>query len=231
MTLPISEVFGPTIQGEGPRAGRVCWFIRFGGCNLSCSWCDTPYTWDHKRFNMREEMALVTPYAIAAKIPDSAPEVVLTGGEPLIHQCKESWGRLLGDLVHRRIPIALETNGTISPNPVTARSIGHYSISPKLPNAGAHRGHQGAQMAPWPQELRQRSILKFVVENKEDVDLAITRADAMGWPRDRVWMMPEGTDPDILLKRWPEVVEAAIVKRVNVTQRLHVLAWGNERGH
>ncbi|HHK7228110.1 TPA: hypothetical protein ACQXLV_002143, partial [Streptococcus pneumoniae] len=42
--LPVSEVFGPTIQGEGPHAGRTCHFIRLGGCNLSCSWCDTPYS-------------------------------------------------------------------------------------------------------------------------------------------------------------------------------------------
>ena len=43
-TSPVSEVFGPTLQGEGPHAGRPCHFIRLGGCNLSCSWCDTPYS-------------------------------------------------------------------------------------------------------------------------------------------------------------------------------------------
>lgn len=231
MTLPISEVFGPTIQGEGPRAGRVCHFIRFGGCNLSCSWCDTPYTWDNRRFDMRQELIHMTPFAIAMMIPSTAIEVVLTGGEPLIHQGKESWSRLLYDLSHRRLLIAVETNGTIAPNTVTSRAVHHYSISPKLPNAGMHRGHQGAQMAAWPQELRQRAVLKYVVESAADVDLACTRADAAGWPRDRVWVMPEGTDPEILLKRWPEIVDAAIAKRLNVTQRLHVLAWGNERGH
>lgn len=231
MTLPISEVFGPTIQGEGPRAGRVCWFIRFGGCNLSCSWCDTPYTWDNRRFNMRKELVQLTPFAIASMIPESVSEIVLTGGEPLIHQSKESWGRLLSDLGRPRRLLAVETNGTIAPNRVTRHWVHHFSISPKLPNAGLHRGHQGAQMAPWPPEMRQRAILKYVVENTADVELACTRADALGWPRDRVWVMPEGTDPEILLKRWPEIVEAAIAKRVNCTQRLHVLAWGNERGH
>jgi organic radical activating enzyme len=149
----------------------------------------------------------------------------------MIHQAKESYHRLLAELNRRRLLIAMETNGTIAPNAITSHSVHHFSISPKLPNAGSHRGHQGAQMAPWPLELRHRAILKYVVENAADVELACVRADALGWPRDRVWMMPEGTDPDILLKRWPEIVEASIAKRVNCTQRLHILAWGNDRGH
>lgn len=44
--LVVNEIFGPTIQGEGPSSGRRCGFHRLGGCNLSCRWSDTPYTWD-----------------------------------------------------------------------------------------------------------------------------------------------------------------------------------------
>ena len=54
-TLPLSEVFGPTFQGEGPHAGRRCAFVRLGGCNLSCEWCDTPYTWDATRYDLALE--------------------------------------------------------------------------------------------------------------------------------------------------------------------------------
>src|SRR5438046_5626962 len=45
-TLVVSEIFGPTFQGEGPSLGRRCVFLRLGACNLHCRWCDTPYTWD-----------------------------------------------------------------------------------------------------------------------------------------------------------------------------------------
>ena len=82
MTLPISEVFGPTLQGEGPHAGRTVQFIRLGGCNLSCSWCDTPYTWDASRFNLRQELTPMSVQEILDRIIPGVP-IVLSGGEPL----------------------------------------------------------------------------------------------------------------------------------------------------
>src|SRR5690606_2170027 len=45
MTLNVNEIFGITIQGEGPSMGRPCAFVRLFQCNLQCTWCDTPYTW------------------------------------------------------------------------------------------------------------------------------------------------------------------------------------------
>ena len=55
-TLVISEVFGPTVQGEGPTIGRRAAFVRLGRCNLDCSWCDTPYTWDWERYDPKVEL-------------------------------------------------------------------------------------------------------------------------------------------------------------------------------
>ena len=64
--LLISEIFGPTIQGEGKSIGQTASFIRLGGCNLHCVWCDTPYTWDAARYDLREELTKIDIREIAS---------------------------------------------------------------------------------------------------------------------------------------------------------------------
>src|SRR5687768_9454687 len=85
--LVVSEVFGPTWQGEGPSLGRRAGFVRLGRCNLACSWCDTPYTWDWDRFDPAVELTRMSVDAIADRIASmEVPLVVITGGEPLLQQ-------------------------------------------------------------------------------------------------------------------------------------------------
>lgn len=228
MTLPWSETF-LSIQGEGPRAGRRCGFIRFGGCNLSCNWCDTPFTWDSSRFDLRQEIASIPVEDILDTLPD-CDEVVLTGGEPLLNQHNPAWAELLRALSSRSVFINVETNGTIVPNRTTETFVGHYSISPKLSNAGQHRGHQDPTLADWPSRIKfHKSCLKIVVTGKDDVRAAAALADRHGWPRWATWVMPEGTTTPALLGNFRVVVTEAIAQGLNVTQRLHVLAFGNER--
>ena len=96
-TIPVSEQFGPTIQGEGPYAGRTVQFLRTGGCNLSCSWCDTPYTWDGENYDLRAELH---PKTVAQIVEDAIPDMimVISGGEPLLHQNNPGWEWLLTGL-------------------------------------------------------------------------------------------------------------------------------------
>lgn len=227
--LPWTETF-LSIQGEGPRAGRRCVFIRFGGCNLSCSWCDSAFTWDSARYNLREEITPRPVDEILAELP-RCDEVVLTGGEPLMHQNNPDWATLLRRLASRSIFIAVETNGTIAPNPTTQTFIGHYSISPKLANAGEHKRGQSPQLAEWPQAIRFRNAcLKVVVSNAADVIAAGNLADRHGWPRWNTWVMPEGTSTAAILANFREIVEEALRQELNVSQRIHVFAFGDERG-
>lgn len=228
MSLPWVESF-LSIQGEGPRAGRRCAFVRLGGCNLSCSWCDTPFTWDSSRFDLRLEIKPKSVDQIIAMLPD-CDEVVLTGGEPLMHQNNEDWALLLRTLSSRSIFIAVETNGTIAPNAVTQTFVGHYSISPKLANAGDHKRGQNPRMAEWPSRIKHNNTcLKFVVEDTADVRSAAHCADYYGWPRWLTWVMPQGTDSETLLRNFRAITVEAIEQGLNVSQRLHVFAFGNER--
>ena len=86
MNMIVNEIF-TSIEGEGIRAGRLCTFIRFTGCNLRCSWCDTRYAFDEGReMSVRE---------ILDSVPADARCVTVTGGEPLLQKeavlelCKE----------------------------------------------------------------------------------------------------------------------------------------------
>jgi organic radical activating enzyme len=229
-TLPISEVFHRTIQGEGPAAGRPASFVRLMGCNLSCSWCDSAYTWDASRYNLRAETTHRTADSLAGELVEHrAGIVVITGGEPLLHQDRPAFERLLKILVLNDLPVHIETNGTINPSPTTLAYSRAIIVSPKLPHAGPHRGHQDPTPAPalksWPQVH-----LKVVCRDAGDVERAIELADQMRIPLERTYVMPEGTTADDLALIWPEIADAAAHHGVNATHRLHVLAWGDGRG-
>lgn len=233
--LTLAEVFGPTLQGEGPAAGRPAMFVRFAGCNLSCSWCDTPYTWDADRFNLRDERYTATAEEIVQAVTDSGPQiVVLTGGEPLLQQHLSGWKTLLWALAEAGRATHLETNGTILPSPTTMGTIDTFMVSPKFGNAGSHRGHQNPGLHPgWALAARtnHRIHLKIVCQTPAEVADAASFAKELRWPPRQVWVMPEGKTAVELAERWPAIANAAARHNVNASHRLHVLAWGTERGH
>jgi organic radical activating enzyme len=236
-TLPVAEQFGPTLQGEGPYAGRACQFIRLGGCNLACSWCDTPWTWDDTRFDLAAENPR-TPVDQLVTTATPGRLTIITGGEPLLHQRKPAWEYLLDGLVRKGCAVHLESNGTLFPNDVTRWALAAASLSPKLPNAGRHRRDQRPALHPdWADyitygtdTLASHTVLKFVVQTPDDVDLAADYADTARWPLDRVWVMPEGNTLEQLQFRWPEIARRAADLGVNATHRLHVLAFADARG-
>lgn len=227
-TLPIVEVFGPTLQGEGPSAGRAAYFVRFAGCNLSCSWCDTAYTWDASRADLRAETMLMTVESILDALPGQLP-VVLTGGEPLLQQSQRAWGDLLGQLGGRAIWV--ETNGTIAPSAETLARATQIVVSPKLANAGQHRGRQDPRVHPAFTILAAdtRVHLKIVCATEADVAEATRFGRTLGYSDERIWVMPQAATREHLVDRWPTIAEAAAREGVNATTRLHVLAWDEQR--
>jgi organic radical activating enzyme len=234
-TLRVSETFSNTIQGEGPAAGRSASFVRLMGCNLSCSWCDSAYTWDATRFDLRGGTTLMTAADIHRAVVDGPDLVVMTGGEPLLQQHSPAWAALLEGLVGAGKQVHVETNGTVFPSAVTLRLAHTIVVSPKLANAGDHRGAQDPSMHPG---YRSKVVhqagaqlhLKVVCRDEYDVVRAGIIGGHFGFDRDRVWVMPEGTTVQALQGRWPTIAEAAAQEHVNASHRLHVLAWGDERG-
>src|SRR5690242_21184327 len=84
VTLPVMEAFY-TIQGEGVHQGKAAYFIRLGGCDVGCVWCDVKESWDAEKHPLYSIQSLVeTVKATPAQI------VVITGGEPLLHDLTRS---------------------------------------------------------------------------------------------------------------------------------------------
>jgi 7-carboxy-7-deazaguanine synthase len=230
-TLPVVEVFD-SLQGEGPAAGRPATFVRLGGCNLACAWCDTPYSWDGVHFSLRDE---ITPRPVAELVAAAhRPLVILTGGEPLLHTGSAGFAELLSALADLGHEVHAETNGTIAPTGPATDLVGLFVVSPKLPHARADANRRTRAINPAVlaafAALDGHAVLKVVVRNREDCELALALAASTGFPPDRLWVMPEGTTPKTLTDRWPPVASWAAAAGVNACTRLHVLAWGDTRG-
>lgn len=232
LTLPVVETFGPTIQGEGPYAGRNADFIRLGGCNLSCSWCDTPYSWDGQRFDLRAEITPTPVTELIEGVAHRSGMVVLTGGEPLLYAKTPAFHALLDGITAAGRPIHVETNGTILPPKNVAEQVTVFVVSPKLSNAGLNTENGTSQLADGWNELPGDAevYLKVVCETREDVEAAAGLAVQSGIGLERLWAMPQAQDTVTLAARWPDIADAAAAVGANATSRLHLLAWGDQRG-
>ncbi len=122
-TLEVKEIFS-TLQGEGPLAGEAAIFIRLGGCNLACAFCDTAFE-DFAAMTLEEIIAQTKSLAQEAKL------IVITGGEPL----RQPIAKLCEALIAEGFSVQIETNGTIyRPLPKEVQIV----CSPKAGSAGYH---------------------------------------------------------------------------------------------
>jgi organic radical activating enzyme len=231
-TVPVAEVFGPVFQGEGPHVGRVCSFLRLSGCNLSCSWCDTPYTWDWTRYDRDEEATEHTVAWLVAELTAHHTDLlILTGGEPMIHHRNAA---LMGALTEWPGDVHVETNGTITPGPWWDRRVTHWSVSPKLAHGGdpASRRIKHRPLAWFAERARTvggRAAFKFVAREPADLDEVAWQVDLYHVPRTQVWIMPEGIDSTVLRDRAVTLAPHVARRGWNLTLRQHVAMYGTDR--
>ena len=223
MTLVINELFGPTLQGEGPSAGRRCGFVRLGRCNQACNFCDTPFSWDWQRYDPAVELHEMPVDEVVVRLDAMGIDmVVVTGGEPLLQQQR------LAPLVHvmneRGWRVEVETAGTIAP----ALEVDQWNVSPKLANSGnpLERRYKPEVLRAF--EATGRAAFKFVVCDVADLDEVASMVDECGLTN--VWIMPEGTDAATLENRSALLADEVVRRGWNLTTRLHILLWGDRRG-
>lgn len=231
-TLVVSEVFGPTFQGEGPSTGRCCGFVRLGRCNLDCSWCDTPYTWDWKgkngtAFDPSQELTKRTVASIVSELrPMLVGLVVVSGGEPMLQA--RSLDVLVRMLEAELIAVEVETNGT---RPPSLPAWVDYNVSPKLAHSGCDpQLRYNPDVLDAFVELGRRSRFKFVVQQMRDLDEVDVLVATHKIDRRCVWVMPEGRTVDELDQHMGVIADAVLDRRYNLTGRLHVQLWGDKRG-
>jgi 7-carboxy-7-deazaguanine synthase len=226
--MKIAEIFY-SIQGEGMLAGVPSVFVRTSGCNLRCTWCDTPYaSWKPQG----EDLSLD---AILGDVRlRSAGHVVITGGEPMIQEEIVKLTERLRDLA---LHITIETAGTVF-QPVICDLM---SISPKLANSTPHE-RQGGRWAARHDRLRYQPDvikklmegypyqLKFVVSDPGDLAEIQTILTEVNADRSRVILMAEGITPESLHERAHWLVDLCKREHFRYGPRLHIDLFGNQPG-
>lgn len=226
--MKISEIFY-SIQGEGALVGVPSVFVRSSGCNLRCTWCDTPYTsWQPE--GKEEPVA-----GIVAQVQSfGASHVVVTGGEPMLTSEIVDLSLALREA---RLHITIETAGTFF-QPVACDLM---SISPKLASSTPHTRDAGRWAAQhdrlrYQPEVLKRLMdacdyqLKFVVSEPEDLSEIHAIVSETGAERGKVMLMPEGTAGDVIQARGRWLAELCKREAFRYSPRLHVDLWGDQRG-
>lgn len=234
---------GPTLQGEGHLAGVSTYFVRFGGCDYKCSWCDslyavTPELWkDSPRLSAGEIVKEI------GRLHEGPEWVTLTGGNPVLHQL----GPLIDALHADGLKVTVETQGSIW-HPWLAM-VDHLTLSPKPPSSGMVTETHDKQWVRFLDRcVRQlgytpATSCKIVVFDDADYEWAVETfrsARAKQWPlylsvgtdQDK-WMLPTEVTESILGRfHWlcDKVKDDPRLHDVHVLPQLHVLAWGIGRG-
>jgi 7-carboxy-7-deazaguanine synthase len=227
-SLRIAEVF-TSIQGEGIWAGVPSTFVRVSGCNLRCSWCDTPYaSWNPEGETMSIDVLTEKLF------PLSTRHVVLTGGEPMLFEETVELARRCRD---RGYTITVETAGTV----FRELPCDLMSISPKLSNSTPTdlrwaKKHERTRnewtplrrlIANYPYQL------KFVVNPDEGKDIEEIEALLARIPeidRSRILLMPEGRDAETLWRRARALVPVCLSHDWRLAPRLQIDLFGDKRG-
>lgn len=217
--LPVIEQF-VSLDGEGPTAGELAYFVRFQQCNLRCSWCDTVYSWDDSA-----EVQWKTAEQIYNEIKESSiHNVTLTGGEPLIQDDILELLYLLRK--DTNLSIHIETNGSIDILPFKKACPADniiYILDYKLPASGMEQQMYLANF----EQVSERDVYKFVIASQEDLDQAIAMVQKYQLQnRCQVFFSPvqEQIEPLQIV----DAMKAHCLNNVRLQLQLHKILWPKE---
>lgn len=230
--IPVVEVFGPTIAGEGNIAGEQTLFLRTGYCDYRCSWCDSMHAVDPEQVKQNAEW--LSPVAIVDRLLEqdlgSTPWVSLSGGNPVMHV---GLGLVVEALHEEGYKVNVETQGSMWQDWLELCDV--VTVSPKPPSSGMSDRRDDATLDRILVELDQ-SILKVVAFNRHDLAWAATLAGAY---HEVPFYLSIGTEPDdtrdTLLDRYRDIADYLLevrspLNRAAILPQMHVLLWGHGQG-
>jgi 7-carboxy-7-deazaguanine synthase len=237
-TLPVIEIFGPTIQGEGSEAGVPSHFVRLGGCDYRCAWCDSMYAVEPAE--VRASARRLSGEEIAAELealPGSPRWVTISGGNPALHKLDELVRRLHATPYR----VAVETQGSVWRE--WLEGVDRLTVSPKPPSSLMATPRHHAQLIAFMEAaLAARCapavVLKIVCF--DDADLAWAKDTAAKWPALPLYLsvgtpVPSpGPVREAVGERYRWLCEAVAgdpdLSDARVLPQLHVIAWKEATG-
>lgn len=223
----VNELFY-SLQGEGKLAGIPSVFIRLAGCPLRCRWCDTKYAWSSDAGEAMEAADILEKI-----LPYQARFVVVTGGEPMVH---EGIGELVTLLGQHDYHVTVETAGIAC---VPNLPVDLMSISPKLRNAVPDNAEQAAVHQSHCRDFEALNHLvesydyqlKFVVDGPDDLDEIADYLGRMnGVNPYKVYLMPQAITPEEYLEKSRWLSDYCLQTGFAFSPRLQVMLWNNEKG-
>lgn len=233
MTLRIAEIFGPTIQGEGALIGQPTVFIRAGGCDYRCSWCDSLHAVESRY--RHDWVAMEAPEIMAevAHLSGGQPLMVsISGGNPAI----QDFAPVIAQGRARGYSFACETQGSVARDWFADLAL--LVLSPKPPSSG-QRTDWAAFDACLAAAGGTEKVMKIVIFDERDLEWA--RLASARYPGLALYLQPGNpetdpetpVDPQDLADRMLWLVEATVGRgwlAPRILPQLHVLIWGNRRG-
>ncbi|EPF08917.1 7-cyano-7-deazaguanosine (preQ0) biosynthesis protein QueE [Bacillus cereus BAG1O-3] len=234
--IPVLEIFGPTIQGEGMVIGQKTMFIRTAGCDYSCSWCDSAFTWDG---SAKQQVRQMAPEEIWNELVEIGGEnfshVTISGGNPVLLKNIQF---LLPVLKENGIRTAIETQG--SKWQEWLLQIEEVTISPKPPSSKMKTDFIILDSIIRKLEKKDFS-LKVVVFEDYDFEYAVKVHKRyphvpffLQVGNDDTKTMDDAALIKNLLQKYERLIEKTVqCKEMNdakVLPQLHALVWGNKRG-
>lgn len=227
--LIVSEYFY-SIQGEGQTMGTPSVFLRLAGCNLLCksaNWiCDSIEVWQK---GIKTDFDKVLPIDYIDRLKDGA-HLIITGGEPMLHQKKIVEYIQWLEIEHKFKPIVeIETNGTIMPNNDIKKYINYWNCSPKLSTSGESYIKRFNDLSLKEINTLSNVMFKFVISEENDV-LEVINEFADIIDMEKVYFMPSGETREQLDKTRQMVIDNCIKLGVKYSDRLHIIIWNKKTG-